>query len=84
MSYDDTNRAAIWPNRKKEKPTDPDLKGEGNFDGQDFWVSGWKRGDNESKDAPVLRLSFRAKKSGTKSNGTTPPYPHSENSDLPY
>ena len=64
--YDDTNRGAIWVNRKKEKPTDPDFTGEGNFGGEDLWISGWKRGEGESENAPVLRLSFRSKKGGAK------------------
>ena len=67
MSYDDTNKGALFKNHKKESDRHPDYKGSLNVNGQEFWISSWlntsKKGekymslsvtpkDNESFDAP--------------------------------
>ena len=59
--YDDTNRGAIWVNKRKKTDTDPDFSGEGNLNGEDVWISAWRKGNNESREAPVLRMSFKKK-----------------------
>jgi hypothetical protein len=39
--YDDTNRGALFKNKKKESDRDPDFTGQVNFDGTDYWASAW-------------------------------------------
>ena len=61
MTYDDTNRGAIWGNDRKEKETQPDFKGNANVDGVEYWVSAWKRGPDDNPKGPSLRFSFTKK-----------------------
>ena len=56
QKYD--NRGAIWPNDRKEKETQPDFKGKGYINGQFVWISGWRKADNASPNAPACNLSF--------------------------
>lgn len=55
------NEGAIWGNQKKQKETHPDFTGNATIDGQDYWVSAWKRGENASDRAPVLKFAFTKK-----------------------
>lgn len=58
---DNTNRGAIWPNKKKEKETHPDFTGSLNVDGAEFWVNAWKRKDGAPSNAPSLSFTIRSK-----------------------
>jgi hypothetical protein len=47
MSYDNTNKAVIFKNTKKEKDTHPDYQGTINVEGKEFSISLWvKEGKN--------------------------------------
>jgi hypothetical protein len=59
--YDDTNRGQIWGNDKKEKDTQPDLKGSVNVDGKEYWVSAWKRKPDANPKAPALSFRLQSK-----------------------
>ena len=41
--YDNTKRGALFANRRKETDNHPDFTGTINFDGKDYWLSGWKK-----------------------------------------
>jgi hypothetical protein len=41
--YDNTNTGTISKNARKEKESQPDIKGQLNVDGREFWVSGWRK-----------------------------------------
>lgn len=42
MSYDNTNKGALFGNtRKREGKKDPDLQGKLNIGGEERWISGW-------------------------------------------
>ena len=41
--YDNTNRGAIWGNKRKETETHPDFTGSINVEGVEYWLNGWKR-----------------------------------------
>ena len=66
QKYD--NRGAIWPNDRKEKETQPDFKGKGNLRPTcpncnfsfliHLWLSGWRKAENASPNAPACNLSF--------------------------
>jgi len=58
---DNTNRGAIWGNKKKEKDTHPDFTGSLNVEGVEYWVSAWKRKPDASPNAPSLSFSIKPK-----------------------
>jgi hypothetical protein len=39
--YDNTNRGALFKNKKKEGDRDPDFTGQVNVDGTEYWASAW-------------------------------------------
>jgi hypothetical protein len=43
QQFDGTNRGVISKNTRKELDTHPDIKGQINIDGVEFWVDGWLR-----------------------------------------
>ena len=59
--YDNTNRGAIWKNKKKETDSHPDFTGSLNVDGKEYWVSAWKRGADESDKSPALKITVSPK-----------------------
>ncbi len=61
MSYDNTNKGALWGNREKKKDTHPDFKGSLNVNGVEYWVSAWRRGEDSKPNAPALKLSIEPK-----------------------
>lgn len=61
MEYDNSNRGAIWPNKKKEKDTQPDFTGSLDVDGVDHWVSAWKRKPGDGDKSPSLKFSIKVK-----------------------
>jgi hypothetical protein len=61
QEYDNENRGSIWKNDKKETEKHPDFTGSLNVNGQEFWVSAWKRRPDQSDKAPALSFSIKAK-----------------------
>lgn len=61
MAYEETNRGAIWGNRKKETERHPDFTGSLNVEGVEYWVSAWKRRADQSDKAPSLSFQIRRK-----------------------
>lgn len=41
MTYDNTNRGALFKNDKKESDKHPDYKGNLDVDGVDHWIDAW-------------------------------------------
>lgn len=41
------NTGSLWPNDRKQKPTDADRTGSINIDGKEYWLNGWI---NKAKD----------------------------------
>ncbi len=59
MSFDNTNRGALFKNDRRDKDTDPDYRGTINIDGCDFWLNAWMK---ESKTGDkFMSLSVRPK-----------------------
>ena len=85
MSYDNTNRGAIWKNDKKQKDTHPDFTGSLNIDGVDYWVSAWKRKPDASSSSPALSFSVKPKEENpqAKANGYQPQATNF-NDDIPF
>lgn len=84
MSYDNTNRGAIWGNQRKEKDTHPDFTGSINVEGVEYFLDAWKRKPDASENAPSL--SFRVKRKDSQPNegggGESPPDGGSNPPDL--
>ena len=61
--FDNSNRGAIW--KRDAKPDDepgkryPDFTGQLNCGGHDYWVSAWKRGEDDSRSSPALRFQVK-------------------------
>ena len=58
--FDDTNRGALWKNKKKARDEDADYTGNQNIDGREHYLNAW-RVKSENPNAPVLRLSIKPK-----------------------
>ena len=89
--YDNNNEIAIWGNENKRKPTDPDFKGNATVDGQEYWVSAWKRDEGANERAPVLKAKLTAKEApkdqAQYSGGSKPAEPdpvQTTNSAIPF
>ena len=61
MTYDNTNRGAIWKNDKKETERHPDFNGSLNVDGVEYFVSAWKRKADDPPNRPALSFSIKRK-----------------------
>jgi hypothetical protein len=59
--YSNENRGSIWKNEKKDKDTHPDFTGSLNVNGQDYWVSAWKRKEGANPKAPALSFTVKPK-----------------------
>jgi hypothetical protein len=70
--HDNTNRGSIWKNAKKEKDTHPDFTGSMNVNGEEFWVSAWKRKEGASDKAPALSFSIKPKDEQAKQEARQP------------
>jgi len=57
--YDNTNRGIISKNERKDTETHPDIKGQINIDGVEYWLDGWKK---ERNDGTGSFYSLRAKR----------------------
>jgi len=47
QQFDNVNRGIISKNTRKELETHPDIRGQINVDGVDFWVDGWLKQRND-------------------------------------
>lgn len=59
--YDNSNRGGIWKNDNRQSDNHPHFTGHLNIDGKEYWLSGWKKGDDASERAPLVSLSVRPK-----------------------
>lgn len=59
MSYDNTNRGALFKNAKKESDNHPDYTGNINVGGVDYWLSAWIKHSESGR--TYMSLSVKAK-----------------------
>lgn len=45
--YDNTNRGIISKNLRKETEKHPDIRGQINIEGVEYWLDGWQRQKND-------------------------------------
>jgi len=62
MGYDKTNRGGIWLNTEKKTDKHPDYKGSLNVEGNEYWISCWKRSEDGNRNAPLLAIAVTEKK----------------------
>jgi hypothetical protein len=58
MAYDNEKTGALFKNKKKEKPSHPDYRGECEIGGRKFWISAWLK-KSEKTGETYMSLSFR-------------------------
>lgn len=62
MSYDNTNRFAVWPNKnRRQGKNDPHWTGTINIDGREYWMNAWKKKDDAPENAPSVSGSVKPK-----------------------
>lgn len=79
QQYDNTNRGSLWKNDNKTTDNHPDLRGELNVNGKEFWVSAWKRKEGASDKAPILSFSIQPKEAQQQ---TTQQQPNTYDDDI--
>lgn len=79
--YDNTNRGAIWGNKRKERDTHPDFTGSINVDGVEYWLNGWKRKSDASENAPSMSFSVKLKDAPVAQEFNDEPINHGELDD---
>ena len=57
-NYDNTNRGVLFKNDRKEKDTQPNMKGSINVEGVEYWVSAWTK---EGQNGKFISLSLTPK-----------------------
>lgn len=48
MSYDNTNKGTIGKNKRKEQDSHPDIAGQINVDGVEYWLNGWQKKNSQT------------------------------------
>ena len=61
MSYDNTNKGAMWRNNEKQQDNQPDFKGSINIEGVEYWLSGWSKKQGDNPNAPSVRFAYTPK-----------------------
>lgn len=64
--YDNTNKGVAFFNDKKEKDTQPDYRGTGNFNGTDFELALWHRETKDGREYYSISFSEPYKKTENK------------------
>jgi RNA-splicing ligase RtcB len=62
--YDNTNRGIISKNTRKESENHPDIKGQINIDGVEYWLDGWMKQKNDGSGS-FYSLSVKPKNAPT-------------------
>ena len=59
MTYDNTNKGALFQSKNKKTENHPDYDGSINIDGKDYWLAGWRK--TSKNGAQFLSLSIKPK-----------------------
>ena len=74
MSYDNTNKGIISKNTRKDADTHPDIKGQINVDGTEYWLDGWLKQKNDGTGS-FYSLSIKPKNPPAAPAKPPPPKP---------
>lgn len=58
--YDNKNRGILSKNDRKQTDQHPDIKGQINVEGVEYWLDGWKK-ERKSDGAPFYSLTVKRK-----------------------
>jgi uncharacterized protein (DUF736 family) len=72
--YDNTNSGALFRNDRKEKETQPDLRGKINVDGKDFYISAWSKQSEKAGKYMSLALTPVDEKATATADSTSDPF----------
>lgn len=78
--YDNTNKGILSRNERKQADTHPDIKGQINVDGVEYWLDGWKK-ERKSDGAPFYSLSVKRKDAPAPQPTAAPKRPAFDDSD---
>jgi len=62
--FSNVNRGSLFKNEKKEEEKHPDMTGSINIDGNEYWISGWKK--TSKAGSGFISLSVRPKQEQTR------------------
>lgn len=79
MSRD--NSGSISKNTRKEKESHPDYKGKCVIGGVEYWISGWKK---ENDNGPWMSLAFEPKQDKTAADTRQQVKPRRNENDAPW
>ena len=85
MQYDNNLKGVLFVNDKKQNAEDkkPDMTGNCEINGKEYWVSAWKRtGNNSGK--TFLSLSFQSKEQDVSGDPNNRPVAAQESDGLPF
>ena len=72
--YDNTNSGALFRNDRKEKETQPDLRGKINVDGKDFYISAWSKQSEKAGKYMSLALTPIEENATPSATSTSDPF----------
>jgi len=61
MTYDKTNRGAVWKNQKRTTDKHPHFTGNCDIDGEEYFINVWKNDVSDNPKKPLLSFSFKKK-----------------------
>ena len=67
MTFDNTNRGALFKNKEKASANHPDYKGKLNVDGEDYWLSSWIKKSKDGKTYMSVSVTKAESRDGGKS-----------------
>lgn len=79
MGYEHDNSGSLSRNRRKEKPTHPDMTGSITVAGKEYWLNGWTK---EGKNGRWLSLAVKPKEPREPAPRSSAPNDFDE--DLPF
>lgn len=82
-TYDNTNRGALFTNKRREKDSHPTFTGRINVEGKDYWLSAW--GKTSKAGEKFLSLSVQpAEGNGQGGGGSSGPTSFDDFDDIPF
>lgn len=82
MSYDTTNKGALFKNDRKEKETHADYRGSLNVAGVDHWLDAWLKKDKNGK--AYMSVSVKPKEARSRKPAATPADPLDDDLSVPF
>lgn len=77
MAYDNTNKGTIGKNKRKESDNHPDLSGQLNIEGVEYWLSGWHKTNAQTGEG-FYSLSVKPKEQRQEPNNRQGGHPPSD------